>query len=276
MKQWKKWAALLAVVVLLVVAYLAGGEAPSSDPMPQNTIAAEQTEEPKQEEKTEESQEAEATEEAKKQTVSEQKDMAEETKPANSQTEEAPLTSELPSGETGEVQTANQTQEPQQDAYFTDPVPEGKPEPVDEAPNIDSPQSFTCTLSVSCATILDHMDWLDEEKAELVPEDGILFGPTEVTFYEGESVFHVLQREMKQAKIPMEFEDTPMYNSAYIEGIGNLYEFDCGQMSGWMYRVNGWFPNYGCSRYQLQDGDVVEWVYTCELGDDVGGSNRLE
>ena len=57
----------------------------------------------------------------------------------------------------------------------------------------------------------------------------------------------------------------------YIEGINNLYEFDVGNTSGWMYKVNGWFPNYGCSRYQLQNGDVIEWVYTCDLGDDVGG-----
>ena len=28
----------------------------------------------------------------------------------------------------------------------------------------------------------------------------------------------------------------------------------CGNGSGWMYQVNDWFPNYGCSRYQLQDG----------------------
>ena len=69
----------------------------------------------------------------------------------------------------------------------------------------------------------------------------------------------------------MEFENTPMYNSAYIEGIHNLYEFDCGELSGWMYKVNDWFPNYGCSRYQLQDGDVICWEYTCDLGVDVGG-----
>ena len=67
-------------------------------------------------------------------------------------------------------------------------------------------------------------------------------------------MFNVLQREMRKAGIHMEFEDTPMYNSAYIEGINNLYEFDCGELSGWMYKVNGWFPNYGCSRYQLKGG----------------------
>ena len=61
----------------------------------------------------------------------------------------------------------------------------------------------------------------------------------------------------------------------YIEGIHNLYEFDCGDLSGWMYKVNGWFPNYGCSRYQLKQGDVIEWVYTCDLGKDVGGGNAV-
>ena len=70
---------------------------------------------------------------------------------------------------------------------------------------------------------------------------------------------------------PQKSDNTPIYNSAYIEGIANLYEFDCGELSGWMYKVNGWFPNYGCSRYRLTEGDVVEWVYTCDLGNDVGG-----
>lgn len=157
------------------------------------------------------------------------------------------------------------------DQYLTDPVPEGKPLPVEPQDASVSDVARTCTLSVSCAAILDHMDWLDPEKTGLVPEDGVIFPAAQVTFYEGESVFNVLQREMKKAKIHMEFENTPIYNSAYIEGINNLYEFDCGELSGWMYKVNGWFPNYGCSRYALQDGDVVEWVYTCDLGNDVGG-----
>ena len=56
-----------------------------------------------------------------------------------------------------------------------------------------------------------------------------------------------------------------------IEGIGNLYEFDCGELSGWMYTVNGQAPNYGCSQYQLEDGDVVEWIYSCDMGRDANG-----
>lgn len=157
------------------------------------------------------------------------------------------------------------------DKYLTDPVPEGKPLPVEPQDVKVSDTAYTCTLSISCATILNHMEWLDKEKIELVPEDGWILKPTTVTFYEGESVFNVLQRTCKQQKIHMEFENTPIYNSAYIEGIHNLYEFDCGELSGWMYKVNEWFPNYGCSRYALKDGDVINWVYTCDLGVDVGG-----
>ncbi|MBP3966970.1 DUF4430 domain-containing protein [Paenibacillus lignilyticus] len=156
------------------------------------------------------------------------------------------------------------------DPYQTDPVPEGKPAPVEPQKAEISDKAMTAYLSVSCAAILDHMDQLDAEKVELVPKDGVIFKSQKVTFYEGESVFNVLQREMKKNKIPMEFENTPLYNSAYIEGIHNLYEFDCGELSGWMYKVNGWFPNYGASRYQLKQGDIIEWVYTCDLGRDVG------
>lgn len=157
------------------------------------------------------------------------------------------------------------------DKYQTDPVPEGKPIPVEPEDVEIGDAEYTCTLSISCATILDNMDLCDPEKVELVPADGWILQPMTVTFYEGESVFNVLQRTCKQQKIHMEFSNTPIYNSAYIEGIHNLYEFDVGNLSGWMYKVNGWFPNYGCSRYQLKDGDVIEWVYTCDLGYDVGG-----
>ena len=131
----------------------------------------------------------------------------------------------------------------------------------------------TCTISISCATILDNMKQCASEKQELVPSDGWLLEPVEVRFSQGESVFDVLKRTCRQHKLHMEFSNTPIYHSAYIEGIGNLYEFDVGPLSGWMYKVNDWFPNYGCSNYELKDGDVIEWVYTCDLGADVGDNS---
>ena len=159
----------------------------------------------------------------------------------------------------------------EQDKYKTDPVPEGKPLPVEpEDQEVDKKKTYTCTFSIECSTILNNLKDLDPDKRELVPSNGVILAPTKVTFYEGESVFDVLQRVCKEKGIHLESSWTPIYNSAYIEGIHNLYEFDCGELSGWMYRVNGWYPNYGCSRYQLVDGEKVEFRYTCDLGKDVG------
>lgn len=156
------------------------------------------------------------------------------------------------------------------DKYQTDPVPSDKPTPKEpEETQVNDVQS-TAVLSVRADTALDNIDKVDPAIAQFIPKDGVIFSSRTITFNEGESVFDVLQREMRSAGIHMEASFTPMYNSAYVEGINNLYEFDAGELSGWMYKVNGWFPNYGASRYVLKDGDVIEWVYTCDLGRDVG------
>ena len=151
-----------------------------------------------------------------------------------------------------------------------EPVPVSPPEPL-PAPD-PQPEVRKCTISISCAALLEHLDMLGEDKAELVPADGWILAPVEAELEEGDSVFDVLKRVTREHKIHLEFAETPLYGSVYIEGIGNLYEFDCGEQSGWMYAVNDWFPNYGCSKYPVEDGDVIRWVYTCDLGADVGGA----
>ena len=161
------------------------------------------------------------------------------------------------------VTTANEGKdETESSTIVTPPTEEQELIPVDDG-------IMYCTISIRCDTILENMNSLDEAKHSLIPPDGIILAKKEVTFNKGESVFDVLLRETRNNKIHMEYVKSPVYNSAYIEGIHNLYEFDCGDLSGWMYSVNGWFPNYGCSSYMLNDGDDIEWVYTCNLGKDV-------
>lgn len=158
-----------------------------------------------------------------------------------------------------------------QDEYGTDPVPEGKQKPVEpEDAKVDKEKSYTCYLSISCRTILDNMGDLKDGKEAVVPSDGIIYERRAVTFYEGESVFDVLKRETRKHKIHLDYAFTPGYNSNYIRGINNIYERDCGNPSGWLYFVNGWSPNYGCSRYAVQDGDEIEWEFTCDGGNDLG------
>ena len=137
-----------------------------------------------------------------------------------------------------------------------------------------TPESKTVTLSINCSTILDNMDDLDPalKQSNHIPKDGIILPPTEFALREGDTVYDVLCRALRQNKIQMEYQgaDKNRYNSVYIQGINYLYEFSCGPYSGWMYMVDGKFPNYGCSRYELKDGQTIQWVYTCDLGNDVG------
>ena len=53
----------------------------------------------------------------------------------------------------------------------------------------------------------------------------------------------------------------------YVAGIGGLNEKDLGGSSGWMYSVNGSYPNTACSNYDLSDGDVIVFSYTVKKGD---------
>ena len=129
---------------------------------------------------------------------------------------------------------------------------------------------LSCTLEIRCDVLLENLDQLKTEKAALVPEDGVLLPVTEVEFDGGESVFDVFRKVLREEKIHFEYVDASAYDSVYIEGIGNLYEFDCGPQSGWMYSVNGVHPGLGCSAYTLADGDVIVFCYTCDLGADVG------
>lgn len=170
------------------------------------------------------------------------------------------------------VDNANHhTDSNKKDKYLTDPTPPGMPTPVEpQDVKIDANSANYCTLSIRCDTILENRQKLKKNKECMVPDNGVIYETKKVVYYKGESVFNVLVRETAKNRIQMDFQNTPIYNSAYIKGIHNLYEFDCGSLSGWMYKVNGWFPNYGCSRYQLKPGDKIEWVYTCDLGRDVG------
>ena len=129
-----------------------------------------------------------------------------------------------------------------------------------------------CTVTIICATILDNWNKLDTAKQEFVPEDGTILGTVRVPFSEGETAFDVTKRACDAYGVQIEYSWTPLYDSYYVEGINHLYEFDCGSESGWMYKVNGWFPNYGASAYSVQEGDAVIWEYTCVgLGADIGG-----
>ena len=137
----------------------------------------------------------------------------------------------------------------------------------------EEPETHTCTLEIRCDTVADTSKLENEAVIPYIPSDGVILETTEAAFTPGESVFEVLKRVTRDKGIQMEFREDGLYSGAYIEGIHYLYEFDGGSLSGWMYKVNGQFPNYGCSQYTVEDGDEIVWMYTCDLGRDVGDNS---
>lgn len=196
--------------------------------------------------------------ETKQKDVKQVEEVAPETPEVSEETEEAE-----------ETTAPKQSEAPKTTTETTTP-PKTVTEPTLER---DQKTETTCRISINCSTVFDHSEDLDPNVLAILPKDGVILPSTEVTFKEGETAFDVLLRETKNHKIQMEYSSTPAYKSAYIEGIANLYEFSCGELSGWHYRVNGAYPSYGSSQYTLKDGDVVEWIYSCDLGRDIGDEN---
>lgn len=119
----------------------------------------------------------------------------------------------------------------------------------------------TVSLVVECTDLLSNIDYLKEEKRSLVPENGIIFSKNEIEIQENESAFDVLKKELIDAGVHIEFALAPVYNSVYIEGINNIYEFDCGERSGWKYSVNGKYPPIASSDYKVKSGDKIVFTY---------------
>lgn len=153
--------------------------------------------------------------------------------------------------------------EPSSPAVSTaEPTPEATPRP-----------EHMCSIEIRCDTATDTSKIENEAVIPYIPADGTILAATEVEYTPGESVFDILQRVTREKGIHMEFREDSMYSGYYIEGINYLYALDGGPLSGWMYKVNEQFPNYGCARYEVADGDVIVWVYTCDLGTDVGDNS---
>lgn len=162
------------------------------------------------------------------------------------------------------------------DQYHTDPVPSGRPEPVNaEDQTVNQKRSFYVYLSIDVKTILDHMEDLKPGLQKYIPEDGWILPKTQVLCYEGETAWDVMSRECKARGINVQSSYTPLYNSVYMEGINHIGEFDCGATAGWVYEVDGWIPNYSSSRYVMVEGEYLRWRYSCTgFGSDLDGAVR--
>ncbi|MCQ2546360.1 MAG: DUF4430 domain-containing protein [Clostridia bacterium] len=118
-----------------------------------------------------------------------------------------------------------------------------------------------CTITIKCDSILKHLDSLKDGKNKYVPSNGVILSKSTVEFRDGNTVFDVLKATCSAAGINLSAKNSSM--GAYVEGINNIFEFDCGGTSGWMYSVNGTTPNHSCSAHKVKNGDNIIWYYSC-------------
>lgn len=97
---------------------------------------------------------------------------------------------------------------------------------------------------------------------------GVILQETAVPVKGETTVLAVLTEATRARKLQMEFSGRGVM--AYVNGIDNLYEFDRGAKSGWLFRVNGEFSDKGAGAYEVKAGDRIEWLYTLDLGKDIG------
>lgn len=124
----------------------------------------------------------------------------------------------------------------------------------------------TVNLSIRCDILPES-----ERKSKNGLETGVILDVTEFDICEGETVYDILLEASKQYRVPLDVSGLSGLSTraAYIRGIQYLYEYDYGDLSGWVYRVNGVSQSVGCGEYVVNDGDTIEWLYSLELGNDV-------
>lgn len=94
--------------------------------------------------------------------------------------------------------------------------------------------------------------------------EGVILPKTEVEIKKGDTVLSITRRVLDSKGIDFRIR------SGYVVGIDGQNEFDKGPTSGWMFSVNGDFPGIGPGSVTVEDGDYIQWLYTTNLGEDIG------
>ena len=187
----------------------------------------------------------------------------EKPKPGNSSEKPKPSNNEKPKpGDSSEKPKPSNNEKPKPGNSSTKPKPENN-----QTITSPKPKNKTVTIAISCKTAINN--GLNKKPGfSHLPSNGIILQNMKVEFNEGDTVFDILVKVTRKKGIHMEYRGSG--SNTYIEGINNLYEFDGGSNSGWMYSVNGVYPNYGVGAYKVKSSDVIKFNYTCNLGADLG------
>lgn len=119
----------------------------------------------------------------------------------------------------------------------------------------------TVTMSIRCDVLAD------KTKKAHIPADGVILEETIFRLAKDETAYDILIEAAR--KHTLHIESSGADGLRYVSGIANLYEYDYGDLSGWIFFINGESLSEGCDSYRLKDGDRIEWLYTCEMGNDL-------
>ena len=111
------------------------------------------------------------------------------------------------------------------------------------------------TMSIRCDTVAGQ--------AEHIPTNGVILPETSFPIAQGDTAITLLTEAARTHGIQMDM------SGGYVSGIHYLYEFDFGDLSGWIYQINGQTAGVGADQYILQDGDHIAWRYSCDMGNDL-------
>ncbi len=128
-----------------------------------------------------------------------------------------------------------------------------------DAEQIENNTANTYTLSITCINAVNYANSHNVSLPAAILSDGVILKSVTDEFNTGDSVMKVLKSTLKANGISYQIT-----SGGYVRSISGLAEFDCGQGSGWMYKVNGVLPNVSCKSYKLTNGDKIEFVFTCK------------
>lgn len=125
---------------------------------------------------------------------------------------------------------------------------------------------ISCTIEIRCDNATARKDSITNQGIrDSIPDDGTILEVTTYTDNEGFTVYDVLAAvtAVHNPVIPI----VANADRSYVSSINNLSEKNVGPTSGWTYRVNGVLPMMAANQYKVKDGDVIKWIYVCQMGD---------
>ena len=132
------------------------------------------------------------------------------------------------------------------------------------APAEDAALKVKVTVSFQAAVDAGY------DNAKAISETGVLVDGVEIGLPEGATAYDAVKSACDAAKAPVVKNGEG--EALYIESVSSLSAGDCGDLSGWLFNINGKYGSEGINAAKVADGDAVNLLYTVNMGEDIGAS----